>query len=157
MGAKEYEELFAKYLGISKTIWLERGIVNDHTDGHVDDIARFVSPGKIVCAFEEDPQDENFEILQDNHEVLKKNFDVIKLPMPHMTYADGTKAPASYCNFYIGNKVVLVPTFRDQNDERALKILQECFPNRKTIGIDCVDLIYGGGTIHCVTQQVPKS
>lgn len=153
---KQYEDIFAKYLGVSKTIWLEKGLVNDHTDGHVDDIARFVAPGKIVCAFEDNSKDENYEILKNNYEVLAKSCEVIKLPMPHMNYADGNKAPVSYCNFYIGNKVVLVPTFNDPNDQKALEIIQSCFPERKIIGIDCVDLIYGGGTIHCVTQQVPK-
>ncbi len=156
------EKIFAKHLGISKVIWLKKGLANDHTDGHIDELARFVAPNKIVCAYEDDGNDENFKILEANCQVLKnstgaqgKPFEVIKLPMPHMVYDDGNKAPVSYCNFYIGNKVVLASTFNDPNDAAALQIIQDCFPDRKIVGIDCTDIIYGGGAIHCMTQQVP--
>ena len=157
LNKENYEEAFAKFLGITKVIWLKGGLVNDHTDGHIDDIVKFVSPNKVLCAYENDPRDENYEILKNNFETLEKeNFEIIKLPMPHMRYNDGTKAPVSYTNFYIGNSVVLAPTYNDPHDEEALKIIQSCFPDRKVVDIDCRDLIYGGGAIHCLTQQQPE-
>lgn len=166
------EKFLNQYLGIEKTIWLKQGLTNDHTDGHVDDIARFVSPNTIVGAFEPDRQDENYHLLKKNYEILRqaadqggKPFKIIKLPMPHMKYTEtekikyetGDKAPVSYCNFYIGNTVVLVPTFKDINDNQALNILQAQFPERQIIGIDCRDLIYGGGTIHCLSREQPAA
>lgn len=156
------EQYLHDYLGVTKTIWLRQGLANDHTDGHIDEIARFVGPHTIVCAYEDDEADENFKILDNNYRVLKnasdangKSFEVIKLPMPHMQYDDGTKAPVSYCNFYIANDVVLAATFNDPNDAKALEILQSLFPTRKVVGIDCSDVIYGGGAIHCMTMQEP--
>jgi agmatine deiminase len=158
----EIEKELNNYLGAKKIIWLKEGLVNDHTDGHIDEIARFVAPNKIVCAYEDDQSDENYNTLDANYRALAhatdatgKPFEVIKLPMPHMNYNDGKKAPASYCNFYIGNKVVLAAIFNDPNDQKALEILQSVFPDRKIVPIDCTDLIYGGGAIHCMTQQVP--
>lgn len=158
----DYEKLFGKYLGVTKVIWLKKGLVNDHTDGHIDELAKFVAPNKIVCAYEEDKSDGNYQILEENYQALKnstdasgKPFEVIKLPMPHMHYGDGSKAPVSYVNFYIGNKVVLAATYNDPNDAKALEIIQSCFPDRKVVGIDCSDIIYGGGAIHCMTQQQP--
>ena len=142
-------------------------MVGDHTDGHIDDIANFVSANKILCAYEDNPNDENYKILQEHTKPLKatdkdnKPFEVIKLPMAHLKYsADkpfeaGGKAAASYTNFYIGNEVVLAPTYNDPNDAKALEIIQSCFPDRKVVGIDCTDIIYGGGAIHCMTQQQP--
>ncbi len=166
---KDIEEYFEKYLGIKKTIWLFQGIVNDHTDGHIDDLARFVGPNKIVCAYEDNEKDENYAILKNNYETLQaatnlegKPFEIIKLPMPHMNFKDapagnesGSKAPVSYTNFYIGNTVVLAVIYNDPNDQKALQILQDCFPDKKVIPIDCSDLIYGGGAVHCMTQQQP--
>lgn len=166
---RDLEKYLADYLGIKKTIWLYEGLVNDHTDGHIDELARFVGPNKIVCAYEEDPKDENYAILKNNYETLlaarnlqDQPFEIVKLPMPHVYFKDAAvglqeqaKAPASYTNFYIGNKVILASVFNDPNDSKALEILQSCFPNRKIIGIDCSDLIYGGGAIHCMTQQQP--
>jgi agmatine deiminase len=158
----EIEEAFKKYLGAEKVLWLSRGLVNDHTDGHIDEIARFVGETKIVCAYEDDQSHPNYEILRKNYEDLcmftdqnGQKFEVIKLPMPHMTYANGDKAPASYCNFYISNKVVLVSTFNDANDGKAIEILERLFPERKIVPIDCSELIYGGGAIHCITAQEP--
>lgn len=152
----QIEKYLKNYFGVSKVIWLKRGLVNDHTDGHIDDLVKFVSPNKILCCYEDDQKDENYEILKNNSEILaKESFEIIKLPMPHMYYNNNTKAPVSYANFYIGNKVILVPIFDDPNDEKALKIIKSCFPNRKVVGIDCCDLIYGGGAIHCITQQQP--
>jgi len=169
MTKAEYEKYLFDYLGEKKTIWLKEGLLNDHTDGHIDEIARFVALGKIVCAYEDDPKDENFQTLKDNYEILKNSsdaqgqpFELIKLPMPHLNLNDSTlvsepgqKAPVSYCNFYIGNKVVLAATYNDPNDAKALEIIQSCFPDRKVVPIDCTDIIYGGGAIHCMTQQVP--
>jgi len=149
-------------LGVSKVIWLKNGLENDHTDGHIDELARFVAKNKIVCAYEDNTEEENFKTLDENYNILKnaadqdgKPFEIIKLPMPHMVYDNGVKAPVSYANFYISNKVVLVSTFNDANDAKAIEIIQSCFPDRKVIGIDCTDLIYGGGAIHCITQQEP--
>lgn len=160
---EEIEAHLKIYIGAEKTIWLRRGLVNDHTDGHIDELARFVAPRRIVAAFEEDENDPNYEILADNYHTLSQArdtngepFEIVKLPMPHMTYNDGKKAPVSYTNFYIGNKVVLMPLFNDENDGKALKILANCFPDREIAGIDCTDIIYGGGALHCITQQVPE-
>jgi agmatine deiminase len=156
LNKNKIEEYLKNYLGVKKIIWLKQGLVNDHTDGHVDDLVKFVSPNKILCCYEDDPKDENYEILKNNFEILAREpLEMIKLPMPHMYYDNGTKAPASYANLYISNTVVLVPIYYDQNDEKALEIIQSCFPNRKVIGIGCRDLIYGGGAIHCITQQQP--
>jgi agmatine deiminase len=169
LSKQDTENYLKNYLGVNKIIWLKQGLFNDHTDGHVDDIARFVDINKILCAYEENPQDENYEILKENYETLlkatdsdQKSFEIIKLPMAHLTYSDdkpfdaGTKAVASYTNFYIGNNTVLVPTYNDPNDNNALGIIQKCFPDRKVVGIDCSDLMYGGGAIHCMTQQQPR-
>lgn len=157
---KTTEEYLKKYLGVNKIIWLKKGLLNDHTDGHIDEIARFVNPNTIVCAYANDRRDPNFEILDENFRILQAAsdhngnlFNLVKLPMPKISYDDGEQAPASYANFYIANKVVLMPTFAHENDVVALQIIQKLFPERKVIGIDCTDLIYGGGTIHCITQQ----
>ena len=174
----EIENYLQDYLGVSKIIWLKRGLVNDHTDGHIDDIARFVAPNKILVAYEDDEKDENFKILDDNYQTLKnatdqdvQPFEIIKLPMPHMYYEIGhslhstgpdnkpdketEKASVSYCNFYIGNQIILATTYNDPNDAKALEIIKSCFPDRRVLGIDCSDIIYGGGAIHCMTQQQP--
>jgi agmatine deiminase len=128
----------------------------------VDELARFVSPSKILCAFESDEKEENYEILVENFKALENavdqngnKFEIIKLPMPHMKYGNGKKAPVSYTNFYISNRVVLAPTFNDPNDAKAIEIIQSCFPEHKVIPIDCSELIYGGGALHCITQQIP--
>ncbi len=180
LNKEQIEKYLADYLGAHNVVWLEKGLTNDHTDGHIDDIAKFITPNKILVAYEDDPADKNYEILKNNYEILKKAvdqdgkpFEVVKLPMPHMRYDIGhtvhseaagenlakngqaEKAAASYLNFYIGNSVVLVSTFKDPNDARALQIIQDCFPDRKVVGIDCTDIIYGGGSIHCMTQQQP--
>lgn len=158
----DLEKYLIDYLGVKKVIWLKEGLVNDHTDGHIDELARFVNKNTIVCAYEDNPQDANFPILDANYKQLQKAsdqngqpFTLVKLPMPHMAYENGEKAPVSYANFYIGNKVVLAATFRDPNDENALRILQSHFPDKKVLPIDCSDIIYGGGAIHCMTQQQP--
>lgn len=166
---KDIEQYFADFLGIKKTIWLFEGLINDHTDGHIDELARFVNANTIVCGYEDNPEDENYTILKNNFETLQastnlegKPFNLVKLPMPHLTYKDQpaggevkSRVPASYTNFYIGNTVVLASIFNDPNDEKALEILRSQFPEKKVVGLDCTDLIYGGGAIHCITQQQP--
>lgn len=156
-------EIYLKaYLGVENIIWLKDGLINDHTDGHIDEIARFVSRDTIVCAYEKDKKDSNFVILNDNFKILKSvkdqngnKFNIIKLPMPHMNYSNGEKAPVSYTNFYIGNSVILMPVFNDLNDKKAIKIIQSLFKNHKIVEIDCSKLIYGGGGLHCITMQQP--
>ncbi len=157
LSKRDIEKVFEAYLGIKKVIWLKQGIVNDHTDGHIDELAKFVAPNKIVCAFEEDSNDPNYQVLSQAFEVLKIFFEVIKLPMPHLTYHNGQKAPASYVNFFIANKVVLVPTFGDPNDDNALEIIGKQFPERDILGIDSTEIIYGGGAIHCATREQPAA
>ena len=156
------EEILKNRIGASHIVWLKKGIFNDHTDGHIDDVARFVDPHTIVMAQEDDESDPNFEILQENWRILEqavdqngKPFRLISLPMPKMLYDDRSQAPVSYANFYIANRVVLVPQFRHHNDQIAQAIIQSLFPLHRVVGIDCRDLIYGGGTIHCITQQQP--
>ncbi len=164
----EIEQYLKDYLGAAKVLWLGEGIVGDDTDGHIDDIARFVSPTTIVCAVEDDPLDANYEILQDNLKRLKRmtgadgrQFEIVTLPMPGIVGGQSTDArnldrlPASYANFYIANSVVLAPIFGHQNDSRAIETLQRLFPTRRVVSINCEPLVWGMGTIHCVTQQQP--
>lgn len=157
-----YEEAFARYLGIRKTIWLDRGCVGDDTHGHIDDITRFIAPGRVLTIYESDPTDENHEITKENFKRLStatdakgRKLDVVKLPMPKALYFDGVRLPASYANFYIANGIVIVPTFNDENDREALNILAKLFPTRKVVGIHSVDLVWGFGTLHCLSQQQP--
>ena len=161
MNKEEIETYLKEYLGASKVIWLKEGIAGDDTDGHVDDIARFVNPTTVLCAYEDDPEDENYAALRENYEQLCRETDqdgnplnVIKLPMPGPVGGE-SRLPASYANFYIGNDVVMVPVFGDENDEVALQIIQEAFPERKVVGIDCREVVQGLGTIHCISQQQP--
>jgi agmatine deiminase len=165
----EIEQYLKDYLGVTKVLWLGEGIVGDDTDGHIDDIARFVAPDVIVCAVEEDPADANFEILQDNLARLRSmtdatgnSFEIVTLPMPGIVGGESTAArdlerlPASYANFYIANSVVLAPVFGHANDASAVEILQKFFPTRRVVPINCEPLVWGMGTIHCVTQQQPR-
>jgi agmatine deiminase len=163
MTRDDYERVFHDYLGIRQTIWLGEGCVGDDTHGHVDDVARFTAPGIIVLAYEEDPaDDDNHRRSVDNMERLelagaaRGAFRVVKLPFPRPVEMRGERLPASYVNFYIANGVVLVPTFNDRNDRIALNALAELFPGRQVIGIHSVDLVWGLGAIHCLTQQQPK-
>ncbi len=158
---EDIEKFLQDYLGVSNIIWLKNGIAGDDTDGHIDDVARFVNPTTVVCAYEEG-EDENSEVLRKNYELLcqstdqdGKKLDVIKLPMPGNIQFNGERLPASYTNFYIGNKTVLVPTFKSKKDKDVLNTIQKLFPKRKVVGINCVDLLCGFGAIHCVTQQQP--
>ncbi len=159
---EDYEAVFAQYLGITKVLWLNRGISGDDTHGHVDDLARFVAPNRLVAVVEEDPSDDNYAPLQENLERLQgmtddkgQSLEIIPLPMPRPVVFQGQRLPASYANFYIANDRVLVPTFNDPADRRALGILADLFPERKVIGIHAVDLVWGLGTLHCLTQQQP--
>jgi len=159
----QIEAKLKKYLGIHHILWLEEGIVGDDTDGHIDDITRFVSPDTVVTVVEDNKEDENYEILQRNLELLRTMKDqegsplkIIELPMPDPVYHEGERLPASYANFYIANHAVLVPTYRSDKDVKALGILSSCFPGREVVGIDSTDLIWGLGSFHCITQQEPK-
>jgi agmatine deiminase len=156
---EDYEQIFRDALGVRQTLWLGAGCAGDDTHGHVDDIARFVDPDTVVLAVEEDPEDANHAPSIDNLERLERiegrNLRIVKLPFPRPVVMDGQRLPASYANFYIGNGVVLVPTFNDVNDRHALQILAACFPDRDVVGIHSVDLVWGFGTLHCLTQQEP--
>lgn len=154
--AADYEEVFSRYLGIDKVIWLDKGIVGDDTHGHVDDLARFVNEDTVATVVEHNKRDGNYALLQENLKRLKKTkLNIVELPMPKPIIFEGEILPASYANFLIANKQVLVPTFNDANDRLALNLLAECFPGREVIGIYCGDFIWGLGTIHCASQQVP--
>ena len=166
LSKKAMEQFLQNYTGVSKIIWLKDGIAGDDTDGHIDNLARFVRRGTVVCAYEEDLRDENHSALKANYDVLRRSRDqngklleVIKLPMPAARYdvirGEKRRLPGSYVNFYIGNTVVLVPAFGGSTDALALGIIQSQFPDRKAVAVDCSDLIYGSGTLHCISQQQP--
>jgi agmatine deiminase len=157
-------QVFHDFLGIEQVIWLNRGVAGDDTHGHIDDITRFVGPATIVTAVEPDTSDPNHAPLAENLARLKaartldgKQFDVVELPLPHPVVFHGQRLPASYANFYIANGLVLVPTFQNPNDRVALNTLAEVFPDREVIGIHSVDLVWGLGTLHCMTQQQPAA
>lgn len=162
MSKLQIEKYLRDYLGATNVIWLKEGISGDDTNGHVDDLARFVDKDIVVCAIEENVNDENYNALKTNFEILNTAKDqdgnqlkIIKLPMPKPVSYNGQRLPASYANFYIANKSVLVPAFNDENDKKALDIIQKLFPDRNAIGINCRELVYGFGAIHCITQQQP--
>jgi agmatine deiminase len=156
------EQAFHDYLGIEKVLWLHKGCAGDDTHGHVDDITRFVAENKILTAVEPNTHDENHLPLAENLDRLRgfrnlagKPFEIVELPMPAPVTFEGQRLPASYANFYIANSLVLVPTFNDPNDRHALNIIASCFPDREIIGIHAVDLVWGLGTLHCLSQQEP--
>jgi agmatine deiminase len=159
----QLEKFLVDFYGVSNVLWLGDGIVGDDTDGHIDDITRFVNEDTVVTVVEENRKDENHEPLQANLKTLKgmrlengKQLNIVELPMPGAIVYDGMRLPASYANFYIANKYVIVPTFRDKNDDQALNILQSCFPDRKVVGLDSSDIIWGLGSFHCLSQQEPE-
>jgi len=163
LSANQIEEKLKEYLGVEKVIWLNDGIVGDDTDGHIDDIARFVGPSTVVCAYEMDIADANYPALHDNYEILRQSCDqsgqpltVVKLPMPAPVMDGDERYPASYTNFYIGNSVVIVPVFKDPHDAEALRIIRKLFPEREVIGINARAMVEGFGTFHCGTQQQPR-
>lgn len=162
LGRADYEAVFREYLGITNVIWVNNGIVGDDTHGHIDDLCRFVNRDTIVTVVEDNPDDKNYANLQENLRILKQakledgtSPKVIALPMPRPIVFEGLRLPASYANFLILNGRVLVPTFNDINDSKALAILATCFPDREVIGIHALDLIWGFGTLHCLSQQIP--
>jgi agmatine deiminase len=162
LGRKGIETALKEYLGVTNIFWLGGGVAGDDTHGHVDDICRFVNPRTVVLIKEEHPEDINYRPLQENWERIQdlrledgSKPEVVALPMPGPLFFDGDRLPASYANFYISNAAVIVPTFNDPNDRRALGILGELFKDRPVAGIHAVDLVLGFGTLHCLTQQQP--
>ena len=155
LAKRDIESRLGDFLGIENITWLGEGIEGDDTDGHVDDLSRFVDSDTVVTVVEPNPNDPNHAPLQANREQLGQAFKVIELPMPKRVEIDGQRLPASYANFYISNARVIVPTYRDANDERALGLLREAFPGRTVTGLDSMDLIWGLGSFHCLTQQEP--
>ena len=156
------ENSLSKYLNVKNFIWLNKGLEGDDTHGHVDDIARFVSPNTIMTAVEKNKKDKNFKILRENLKILKKSknidgkkFRIIKIPMPKAIYINKIKVPASYLNFYIANKIILLPFFNDKHDKMAFSIFKRFFKKRRIVPINCSELIWGFGAIHCMTQQEP--
>lgn len=154
----DIERAVGDFLGIDRVLWLRNGIAGDDTHGHVDDLARFVDPQTVVMVSEDDPSDPNYAPLAENWRLIR-DFPVraVRLPMPAPVCFDGQRLPASYANFYVANSTVLVPVFNDPNDRIALNTLAECFPGRRVIGINCVELVWGLGTLHCMTQQQPAA
>jgi agmatine deiminase len=162
LGRADLEAILRDYLGATNVLWLGNGIAGDDTHGHVDDLARFVNPTTVVTVIEADPSDLNYEPLRENFARLRRMQDqdgkplrIETLPMPQPVYFDGQRLPASYANFYIANRLVLVPTFNDLGDRVALNTLAKLFPDREVVGIACRDLVLGLGTLHCMTQQQP--
>jgi agmatine deiminase len=158
----QIEQHLKDNLGVTNILWLGDGIVGDDTDGHIDDLTRFVSQNTVVTVVEEDPADENYELLQENLKRLRTMNDesgaplrIVEIPMPRKIEWDGQRLPASYANFYIANDLVVVPTYRDANDARVIELLQREFPKRRVKGIDSTELIWGLGSFHCISQQEP--
>lgn len=158
----DYEAIFQEYLGISNTIWLRDGIEGDDTHGHIDDLCRFVNEDTIITVVESDPKSKNYASLQENLKILQtaklesgKKPKIVILPMPQKLEFENLSLPASYANFLILNNCVLVPTFNDPNDRHALNIIAECFPDREIVPVNAIDLIWGFGTLHCLSQQIP--
>ena len=163
LAKEDLEEVLKGHLGVTNVIWLKKGIEGDDTDGHVDDVARFVGPRKVAVATEPNGRDPNHSILVGDNKALRKSSDetgraleVVTIPMPPPVEAVEGRLPASHLNFYVGNEVVVVPTFGGESDRQALKAIEGLFPAREVIGIDCRAMVYGLGTLHCVTQQVPS-
>ena len=162
LNQEQIEQYLCDYYGVRQILWVGDGILGDDTDGHIDDITRFVNADTVVTVVEENRADGNYAILQENLHLLQqmrlqngKPLNVVELPMPSPVIWEGQRLPASYANFYIANEVVVVPTFRDKNDQKALDILSTCFPTRRVVGIDSTDIIWGLGSFHCLSQQEP--
>jgi agmatine deiminase len=158
----QIEQVLCENLGVRNVLWLGEGVVGDDTDGHIDDITRFVNPDTVVTVVEQDPQDANYHALHQNLLALRQmktetgaKLNVLELPMPSAVITDGVRLPASYANFYIGNEIVLQPVFGDPRDDTAIAIIQQCFPTRRVVPINCRELVWGLGTFHCLTQQLP--
>ena len=163
LNQQQIEEYLQNYYGVEQVLWVGEGIIGDDTDGHIDDTVRFVNEDTVVTVIEEDKNDANYQLLQDNLEMLKKmrlpngkQLNIVELPMPREVIYEDQHLPASYANFYIANSAVVMPTFRCDRDAIALDILQGCFPDRKVVGIDSTDIIWGLGSFHCLSQQEPE-
>jgi len=163
LNQQQIEDFLYNYYGVENILWLGDGILGDDTDGHIDDLTRFVNADTVVTVVETDKRDENYTPLQENLKLLNKlrlengkQMNIIELPMPAAVVYEDMRLPASYANFYISNKYVVVPTFRDKNDDRALEIIQKTFTDRKVIGLDSLDIIWGLGSFHCLSQQEPS-
>ncbi|HXB09853.1 MAG TPA: agmatine deiminase family protein [Puia sp.] len=159
---EEIEQYLRDYYGVEQVLWVKEGIVGDDTDGHIDDTVRFVDEDTVLTVVEEDKQDENYALLQENLADLSrmrllngKQLNIVELPMPQAVVYEDQRLPASYANFYIANESVIVPTYRCANDEKALRIIQDCFPARRVVGIDSTEIIWGLGSFHCLSQQEP--
>lgn len=164
LNQEHIEGILCDYYGVEQILWVDEGIVGDDTDGHIDDTVRFVNADTVLTVVEADRTDENYSLLQHNLKQLKsmrllngKQLNIVELPMPPALYYDGQCLPCSYANFYIANKSVIVPVFNCKQDERALQIIQDCFPSRSVVGIDSTDIIWGLGSFHCLSQQEPRS
>ncbi len=162
LNQQQIEEYLYNYYGATHFLWVDEGIVGDDTDGHIDDTVRFVNADTVVTVIEENKNDENYNLLQHNLKQLSKmrlqngkQMNIVELPMPKAVIWEDQRLPASYANFYISNAAVCVPTFRDKNDDKALQIIQDCFSDRKVVGIDSTDVIWGLGSWHCLSQQEP--
>ena len=162
LSQEQIEEYLKNYYGVSQVLWVSDGIVGDDTDGHIDDTVRFVNANTVIAMVEPNEADDNHSVLAANLAELKQMtlldgspLQIVEIPMPDAVVIDGFRAPGSYANFYIANKYVVVPTFRDKNDDTALAILQQCFPSRKVVGLDSTDIIWGLGSFHCLSQQEP--
>ena len=162
LNQQQIEEYLYNYYGVEQVLWVDEGIVGDDTDGHIDDTVRFVNANTVLTVIEENKQDENYELLQHNLRQLKQlrllngqQLNIVELPMPDAVVYEDQRLPASYANFYIANAAVIVPTFRCAKDDKALQIIQQNFPDRKVIGIDSTDIIWGLGSFHCLSQQEP--
>lgn len=162
LNQEQIERYLSDYYGVEQILWVDEGIIGDDTDGHIDDTVRFVNADTVITVVEEKKDDDNFEILQQNLRQLKemrllngKSLNIVELPMPDPVIWEDQRLPASYGNFYISNKYVIVPTFRQPKDEKVCRIIQDCFPNREVVGIDSTDIIWGLGSFHCLSQQEP--
>ncbi|OYU55170.1 MAG: agmatine deiminase [Chitinophagaceae bacterium BSSC1] len=162
LNQSQIEDFLCNFYGVNQILWVDDGIVGDDTDGHIDDTVRFVNEDTVITVIESNQQDENYELLQTNLKQLKnmrlingKQLNIVELPMPDAVIYEDQRLPASYANFYISNKHVIVPTFRSVKDDKALQIIADCFPNRETVGIDSTDIIWGLGSFHCLSQQEP--
>ncbi len=160
---QQIEKYLCNYYGVEQILWVEDGIVGDDTDGHIDDTVRFVNEDTVLTVIEENKNDDNYTLLQHNLSQLKKmrilsgkQLNIAELPMPDKVIYEDQRLPASYANFYIANHAVIVPTFRCDKDDKALQIIQDCFADRKVVGIDSTDIIWGLGSFHCMSQQEPK-
>jgi agmatine deiminase len=162
LSQSQIEECLHHYYGVDQVLWIDEGIVGDDTDGHIDDTVRFVNADTVIAVVEENKNDENYELLQSNLQQLKsmrllngKQLNIVELPMPCEVIYEEQRLPASYANFYIANHSVIVPTFGCDKDQKALEVIQDCFPERNVVGIDSTDLIWGLGSFHCLSQQEP--